>query len=132
MKCIFLFFSTLLAVSTTQCTKNAADKLPTDKIWNLSELDGKGVPANVKATIQFDSAKKSYGGNDSCNTYGGLYELNEGSLKLGPAMATKMFCQDVAEWETAFLQMLEKVNGFRHRDGALTLLSGDQVLAVFK
>ncbi len=125
-------FATLLICALAMPACKSSGSFPDNREWNLTELNAKPVPANVKATIKFDAVQKRYSGKNACNTYGGAYELNGSALKLGPAMSTKMFCAEVADWETAFMNMLPTVDNYTHRKGELRLQSGDKVVAVFK
>lgn len=125
-------FATFLICTAAMLACRSSGSFPANREWKLTELNAKPAPANVMATIKFDDVQKRYGGKNACNTYGGAYELNGTTLKLGPAMATKMFCADVADWETAFMNMLPAVDNYTFQKGELRLRAGDKVLAVFK
>lgn len=98
----------------------------------MIELKYKPVPVTVKATLTFEPAGKRYSGKNSCNTYSGSYELTGSALKFGPAVATKMYCADVADWEAAFMNMLPTVDNVVYRDNRLHLLAGTKIVAVFE
>jgi len=125
------YFSFFMLLALFAACKSSTS-FPANREWTLTELKFKPVPANVTATIKFDSGQKRYAGKNACNAYSGTYELNGSTLKLGPAMATKMFCADVADWETAFMDMLPTVDNYTHQNGQLRLFSGTKVVAVFK
>lgn len=123
---LLLLFACLL----TACKSTTS--FPANREWVLTELKFKPVPANVKATIKFESGAKRYGGKNACNAYNGSYELEGSTLKLGPAISTKMFCADVADWETAFMNMLTTVDNYTYQNDQLRLFAGTKVVAVFK
>ena len=125
-------FSTLLICAITVLACKSSGSFPINQEWTLTELNSKPVPANIKATIKFDSNQKRYSGKNACNSYSGPYTLDGSALKLGSAISTKMFCAEVADWETAFMNMLPTVDNYTHRKGELSLQSGDKVVAVFK
>jgi heat shock protein HslJ len=126
-----LFLSVALSLAACHTVKNSGE-FPADTEWKLIELEGNAVPDNVQATIRFETATKRYSGNDSCNSYFGTYEVAAETLKLGAAGATIKYCSEVANWETAYLQMLPKVDGYAYEDGKLKLKAGAVILAVYE
>ena len=106
--------------------------LPLHREWHLVELKNKHVPANVHATLKFESAGKRYSGNNSCNAYSGTCQMDNSTLKFGPAIATKMYCAEVADWEAAFMNMLPTVDFYVQRDGQLRLFAGTKIVAIFE
>jgi len=119
-----------LAILLAACKSSAP--FPLNQEWKLVELKNKPVPAQVKATLTFEPTGKRYGGKNSCNTYSGAYTLTGSSLTFGPAIATKMYCAEVADWETAFMNMLPTVDNYVYRDNQLRLLTGTKIVAVFE
>lgn len=85
----------------------------------------------MQATLKFEVKQKRYGGKNSCNAYSGTYELDGSTLKFGPAITTKMYCADVADWEAAFMAMLGTVDNYSNKNQELRLFAGTKLVAVF-
>ncbi|MCC8036321.1 MAG: META domain-containing protein [Rikenellaceae bacterium] len=83
-----------------------------DKTWKLTEVVHKDssraivIPAGVE--IIFSDSSRVYG-NAGCNHINGMYETaGHDQIGLDRVAATLMWCQNM-EFETAYLQWLEKV-----------------------
>ncbi len=94
--------------------------------YEVIKLDGRDIEdQGVTININNENGYR-IGGNNGCNTYGADLELSGGNnVKVGPAMATKMFCQDKAKIEQAFMSQLEKVSAYDFSQGKLNLLDKD-------
>lgn len=125
-----LFCLLFMAIFLSACKTPAP--FPVNREWQLIELKNKSVPASVKATLRFEPGKKRYSGKNACNNFSGTYELDDTTLKFGPAMSTKMYCADVADWEAAFMNMLPTVDNYAYRDNQLKLFAGTKIVAIFK
>ena len=98
--------------------------------WELTELKGKMLPVSAKATLNFnDSLRVS--GKSFCNNYGGQAEITADKASLKNIFGTKMFCQETAAEENAFLSALSETNNAKMAGEKLELLKGEQVLLVF-
>lgn len=107
-----------------------ADKLANTR-WELTQLPGTTLPTDAKATLQFtDSLRIS--GKSFCNNYGGQAVVNNGKLAFDKVFSTKMFCQESAEAETAYLKALNQANMAQIKDSSLVLLNGNKELLVYK
>ncbi|MCZ4221892.1 META domain-containing protein [Pedobacter rhodius] len=98
--------------------------------WELTQLTGKILPQNAKATLNFNDSL-NVTGKSFCNNYGGRLEIKDNQVKLKNVYGTKMFCEETASEENAFLNALNEVNGAKVVDGKLELRKGDQTLLVF-
>jgi heat shock protein HslJ len=90
-------------------------------------VEGKGVTINI---TQEDGTYR-IGGNNGCNTYGADIEYDGSrNIKIGMAMATKMYCKDTADIEQSFMDQLSKTASYRISNGDLLLLneSGDALI----
>lgn len=103
-----------------------------NKTWRLVELKYKHLPASVSITLQFEAAGKRFSGNNSCNTYSGTYTLDASTLQFGPAVSTKKYCLEMADWEAAYMTMLTTVDNYAYRDNQLRLFAGTRAVAVFE
>ena len=103
--------------------------------WSLVSFGNGEAPAGSggrSATLQFDIAQGRASGFAGCNRYSGTYTVAGDSLTFGPAMATKMFCQDGDELEQRYLAMLPEVRSYALADSTLTLRGAAGELARFR
>jgi heat shock protein HslJ len=93
--------------------------------WTVTEIAG-AATVDRKPTMTFMLEGK-VGGTTSCNRYSAPYRLGGEGLTFGPAISTKMACQEpVMDQEIMFLQLLARVTRFEvTSDAALRLLADD-------
>ena len=93
--------------------------------WTVTEIAG-APTIDRKPTMTFMLDGK-VGGTTSCNRYSAPYRLGGEGLTFGPAISTKMACQQpVMDQEIKFLQLLARMARFEiTSDGALRLLADD-------
>ena len=96
--------------------------------WVLTELDGKAF--SPRATITFPSKGKVMG-HSPCNSYSSNQTVPLPWFKLGPIMATKMACPDLAA-ETRFFTALEAMSLAETLGDTLILSNEDGREMVFK
>ena len=104
----------------------------TGKHWKLQKLNGETLPkTDREAFIQFDE-DKSVGGNSSCNTFRGSYEINEDKISFSPFAMTRMACIG-NDTEQEFMNAIEQTNTFSVSANELIFFdeSGKQ-LAIFE
>lgn len=108
--------------------------------WFLTTLAGKPAAAGAggkRVELQFDADEGRAAGFSGCNRYTGSYARDgvaeHGSpLRLGPMAGTLMACEDGAELEQAYLQMISSVTAFRFDGDTLVLMYGPEEVATFK
>ncbi|SES18459.1 META domain-containing protein [Pedobacter rhizosphaerae] len=124
-----IIFACILCLFSSCLEKIDPAKLTNTK-WELTEMPGSTLPANAKATLNFgDSLRVS--GKSFCNNYGGKAEISGNTVALKNVYGTKMFCQETATAESAYLTALNQVNAAKLKGGKLQLLNGDKALLVF-
>ncbi|WNC71910.1 META domain-containing protein [Thalassotalea psychrophila] len=107
----------------------------TGQIWNLTTLAG--APAivgesNKAVSIEFLIESNTYRGYAGCNNYSGRFETADNNLEIGPARATRKFCQNTSEQENKLFNALSSVDNYKIIDKTLTVSDDlNQVLAVF-
>lgn len=70
-------------------------------------------------------------GTSGCNTYGGSYEADDGSISLGAMSMTEMACDEpLMALESAYLDALAGATGYQIGDAGL-VLAGGQVALTF-
>jgi heat shock protein HslJ len=142
-KRIFILAILVSAVTTACCSKKTneaktAGGQPSfyDTTWELEYISGpriafEGLYPETKPTLIFTVAEYQYGGNSSCNSYGGKFTLKDTGIHFGDAIKTMRFCEGGGE-ET-FLNMLGKINKYAiDNDGKLQLLKDDIPMMRFK
>jgi heat shock protein HslJ len=101
----------------------------TGREWELTYYtNGMGgvvslVPETV-ITATF-GADGQVSGSAGCNNYFAGYTAMEGSLTVGPAGMTQMYCEEpggVMDQETMYLQALEQSSSYQIRSGTLTIM----------
>jgi heat shock protein HslJ len=103
--------------------------------WLVVEVGGAPVsplPGTRQPFILLDQPQKKASGFAGCNTFFGSYTLDGASLKFRQVGSTRMACPDPeAGLEAEFFNALDKVRGWKIKDGELLLLDGSEVLARF-
>ncbi len=103
--------------------------------WRLVSLGTPGeetqVPADVDVTLEFEAGGQA-GGSGGCNSYGGPYTVDNGSLQFGQLVSTLKACvdQEVMDLEAQYLDALQTVSEFELAGDSLTLTyaAGQSVL----
>ena len=69
-------------------------------------------------------------GSTGCNRFRASYVVTGAAIKIAPVAATKMYCQDRAQVERAYLAALETVTAFELSAGKLIMdyQPGDHML----
>ena len=102
-----------------------------EKKWTLESI--KGVPVSRTgrgAFLVFDPAKRSAGGNSSCNVFGGSYSAIGNTLKLTDIVSTMRACieDDRMQIERQFLDALRATNRYEIERGKLMLYHNRRLL----
>ena len=85
------------------------------------------VPRDATVDLRFQDGQAQ--GKAACNSYGGDYEADDGSLSFGTFAQTVMACDPpVMALETAYLDALTKVSGYQIGDAGLVLTGGNVAL----
>jgi heat shock protein HslJ len=89
--------------------------------WRLVELGGKPVVDGSEATLEITAADK-VAGRGSVNRFGGGIAIENGQLKMGPFMVTRMAGPEpLMNQEQAYLDALAKATTFSVKDDSLTV-----------
>lgn len=101
--------------------------------WRLIEVAGAAVPSGERGTVslEFDPVERRASGFAGCNRFFAHYTITADRLTFDTIGATKMFCVDEMETESAFLTALESTTRFTVPNDTLTLFDGDTPLARF-
>lgn len=99
--------------------------------WELTKLTDSTLPTDAKATLQFTDSL-TISGKSFCNNYGGQALVDNGKLAFDKVFSTKMYCQDVADAENAYLKALNESTMVQVKNNALVLSRGGKDLLVYK
>lgn len=126
MKTTIKLFSLLLCLSFISCEEKNLEGQ-----YNVVEVDGQNISNEGATMIITNEEGWRISGNNSCNTYGADITYDGSNyIKVGPVMATKMFCEDKKETEKTFMNQLAKVDSYRFSQDHLHLLNkeGDIII----
>ena len=94
-----------------------------DSEWHFVELDGRAVPAGVRATLRLRGGRAS--GKAGCNAYGARYQVAaDGSAEFKQTLSTKMACLQPAGAMRAEQGVF---NAFRHT-AKVEIIGGELVM----
>jgi heat shock protein HslJ len=126
-----LFVLTLvLTLSLAACGIFERDTDLKGKAWSLVEIKGQPILPGSYPTLVFDA--DGVGGNGSCNTFGGDFQVSNGKLTISQVFSTMMYCENVMDQEAAYLSALQEAAEFRIQGGNLQILNADgQVTLIF-
>jgi heat shock protein HslJ len=126
------FIVTFIVLTLTACnpiknTTNSSDSLQGE--WVLNFITGpriafEGLYPNQKPTINFDLSTKKVFGNNSCNDYFGILNLegNTISFKKSNLSVTKMACLGSENGDNLYMDMLDKVDSYSISDNGKELV----------
>ena len=97
--------------------------------WILTAYNKNRPETGREPTISFEDGQVS--GNTGCNHYGGDYEVDGDKLSFGAMFMTEMWCEDVADQESVYLELLGQADSFEVVDGVLTIFCGPQQTLTF-
>ncbi len=103
--------------------------------WELAELNGAALEmpeGKEQPYLTFDSLAQNVNGYAGCNRVFGPVHVSSDSIGFAGLAATRMYCTETQHVEDAFMAALNRAVGYAVKDGRLTLLDGDQQLAVLR
>lgn len=129
-KTTFLLLA-LLAALLSACSGGATSP---EGEWTLVSYGDAANPTpalpDVDTSISF-GADGQFGGTVGCNSFGGGYAVNGDAITFEGIVSTLMFCEGIADQESAVLGMLsDKTVKFSITGNQMTLTSEDGALAV--
>lgn len=87
-----------------------------DGEWRLVGVQGQAVDSGATLLVK----EGHVSGSTGCNRFRASYEATGTAIKIAPVSATKMYCQNRADVERAYLAALETVTAFT--------MSGDKLI----
>jgi heat shock protein HslJ len=107
----------------------------TSRKWLLKSINEKAVSLGTEVPfLNFDSGKKSAGGNSGCNVFGGNYEADGSRIKFSDIISTMRACEfeDRMSIERGFLEGLQNADRFEIKNGRLFIYKGGDLLLEFE
>jgi heat shock protein HslJ len=135
MKDGHLFVSLMADGGIYEFEPDSAKQSLENTYWKLTHLGDTPVtaPRQGEPHLILNSTTRGVGGSGGCNRLAGRYELDGNRLSLGEVISTMMACEAGMETESAFLEALRRVNGWRIAGRQLQLLdTAGQVVARFE
>ena len=83
-----------------------------------------------RVTLNLDPAENRATGFAGCNRYSGPYTVRGDSISFGPAISTRMACNQGMDVETEYLGVLPRVIRYSVADTTLTLFGTQGQIAV--
>lgn len=102
--------------------------------WMLTSIGETSVKlSNDAPFLNFDSEKRSAGGNSGCNVFGGNYAIDGANIKFSDIISTMRACEfdNRMSIERGFLDALQKADRFRINKTMLFIYKGDEMLLSF-
>lgn len=130
-----LFAAAAALVALTACNGARKTVALEGTQWKLEQMEG--IPAEAITreadffTLTFNAADTMVNGRTNCNRFFGRYALNGNELEFDNMGMTRMACPEM-EYENAFVEMLNGVDGYAIEGETLTLLGNGKALATFK
>jgi heat shock protein HslJ len=127
-KTTFLLIATLIGTLLAACTGGASSASITGE-WELVAYGSASSPtaahSEVETTISFGEDGQ-FGGNVGCNGFGAEYEVNGSEITFDAIVSTMMYCEAVADQESAVIGALSgNPVTFQLNGDTLTLTSAD-------
>lgn len=123
---------------------NATARIDDQTTWILRSMKAKRVTyaqGQEYATLHFNPEAGLLGGSTCVNRFNANYTLtpasqddaSQGTLDIGPLMSTKMAGpNDFMMLENAYMNLLDKVDGYEVGEYELKLMQGDKVVLTFE
>jgi heat shock protein HslJ len=106
-----------------------------NKYWKLVELYGDTVVIaedQREMHIIFKLNEEKVTGSGGCNNFSGSYKLNGDSVKIGPLLMTRKFCDSLMDQEVKFMKALEEAADYKVYNEFLKMMVNERVIAKFR
>ena len=110
---------------------NSIKSIDTDLygLWMLRQINDSTLADNKIVKININS-KGGIGGNNSCNSYGGNYKLNDNNISFSDLLQTQMYCEGSIERE--YMSALNNTSKYTLENKTLSFFDkNDKLLLVF-
>ena len=135
----FIFFMLFLAgiafvnLKGAQEQPDASAATPADisiPAWRPTHLGEMRLENDSEMFIQFEEGRQLRG-HGGCNRFSGSYELEDGSLQVGPLRSTRMACPEPAmSFEISFMEALQTPSNASLVGNKLFLRTAQDVISI--
>lgn len=121
----------LAAVVLMNCTpsnKQATTENLIGKNWVLERAESLPIPDGLPTALKIKVEPNLLTGNTICNTISAKNTIdNNGKFSIENLVATERACEEKAfnEFDMHYVRKLEKISGWKVKDGKLLLMEGD-------
>ncbi|TCC93981.1 META domain-containing protein [Pedobacter frigiditerrae] len=115
-----LFFGIIILLSFQSCLTRFDVNAFTKNRWILRTWTGNKILPEKAASLKFEANNK-ISGKAFCNSYGGSVDITPLSIKFYQIFSTKMYCEELSEYESKFLKELQKIDSAKIFSGKLFL-----------
>jgi heat shock protein HslJ len=131
LKLGILLFSIVLILAACKAQKQG--KMTSEKLlaqeYLITQLGDKEI-VDSKLTLKVNPENSTISGYSGCNNYNFSYKMNDGSLDLGFASATKIYCDDKMDLENLFFQKAASVTQFDNSSEVIYLKSKEGIVLI--
>lgn len=107
-----------------------------DQRWALEQIGNRQTYAPIRGVfINFDSSRRSVGGNTGCNTFGGSYTASRNTISMTDLISTMRACVEGGKMQTEreLLDGLRRADTFElTNDNRLKLYDNGRLLLTFR
>ncbi|MDQ7916329.1 META domain-containing protein [Mesonia sp. MT50] len=120
MRYLGILLVIFLGMNACKAPKRAMVELPLGK-YDVINLYGESIDDKARVDMNFDSQLKRVTGSTGCNKYSAPMIMEEGSLIIGNAMVTEMYCTFMPI-ESKFLKAMVEVASYQYEADEILLL----------
>ena len=127
--------STQLARFKAARVADAPEGRLASKKWILKKIGTTSVDLRRDAAfLNFDTEKKTAGGNSGCNVFGGDYTINNSTIRFGQMISTMRACEFDKRMtiERGFLDGLRNADRYEVAGNLLRIFRGNRLLLEFE
>jgi heat shock protein HslJ len=135
IKIFIIYISVFLFSEGCNKSQNEQENEIKNRRWvmtSMKDFEIVGPTTGKNAFIVLDYNDNSIRGNGGCNSLFGTYKLDGKKLRFGEIGATRMYCDDVMDMETKFINNLKLIDSFKVSGDQLYLYSNGVEYITFK
>lgn len=133
-KQIYIFLILVLGLMLSACTPSSKKIGLAGTEWQLVSYGTPGnqtpAAADVETSLSFGTDGQ-FNGNFGCNSFGGKYDMKDGSIEFSEVISTMMACEEPRmTQETTSLQVLNGTAAYKLDGFSLTLTNSESNLSI--
>lgn len=129
MKKSILLIALIILFSSCNNTKKIVEVTPNDIPSGKYEIRTVQGVTIYKLSFDIDSSENKISGKTNCNSYGGNFSITNNEIKIGPLMATEMYCEEnVMKIERSIFKAFADAKTYLYDNNMFTLSSENGVV----